>query len=279
VSLRRIVRAALHVNVLLALSASSVVVSTVLLADGEVPLTGVVAAFTATFAVYNFDRIADTTARDGSTSPQRDALLRRIRTPLIVAVAVAALVTLALAFASTWTGAMWTLALPLGGVLYVLPVFAGHRLKDIPYLKSVYVPACWSTFVGQAVSLGGLATDATICVFALFVFLRMVASCGIGDIRDLELDRAAGVRTFAVALGHSGARWVIEATHALSLVGIILAATFGLVPPGAACLVVPGVYGYACFRRFLLRPHGSELVLELYDFEIVAYTPLLWLVL
>lgn len=181
-----------------------------------------------------------------------------------------------LAVSATWGAAFWVLSFPLAAVLYIAPGFAGHRLKDIPYFKSGYVPACWCSFIGSAAAFGGIEIDTTLVVFSLFFFLRMVASCGIGDMRDLDLDRAAGVRTIAVALGHTGARWGVELVQALSIAGIVLAAIFGLVPTGAACLVIPAMFGYASFRSFLANPRGSELVLELYDLELVAYAPVLY---
>lgn len=270
---------AMHANVLVAATAVSVVVSTALLAGHPVPLLAAVAAFTAAFAVYNFDRIADATEGDGTTSPQRAALVRRARGPIIVTVAVACVVTVGIAVVSGWAGALWVLAFPLGGVLYVAPVFAGRRLKDVPYLKSAYVPACWCTFVGQAAYLGAIELDAGLVAFTAFYFLRAFASGALGDLRDVEVDRAAGTRTFAVALGARRARWVVEAAHALSIAGLVLAARLGMLPVGATVLVLPAMFGYACFRSFLAAPEDSEFVLELYDLEVVAYAPLLWLAL
>lgn len=269
----------MHANVLVAATAVSVVVSTAALVGRPFPMSAAVAAFAASFAVYNFDRIADTTAEDGSTSPERGALLRRARRPLIAAVAIACVVTIAIAISSGWIGALWVLAFPLAGVLYVAPLFAGRRLKDVPYLKSLYVPACWCTFVGQAACLGGFEIDSGVIAFTVFYFLRAFASGAIGDIRDLELDRAAGVRTFAVALGRRRARWVIEGAHALSIATLGVAAGLELVPLAATALVFPALFGYACFRRFLADPEHSELVLELYDLEVVAYAPILLLML
>lgn len=266
-------------NVLIAAAAVSVVASTALLADRPVPVSAAVAAFASAFAVYNFDRIADRTANDGSSSPQRAALMRRHRTLIIAAVCLACLTMVGVAVSSGVAGSFWVLAFPIGGVLYVLPLVAGKRLKDIPYLKSLYVPACWCTFVGLAASLGGLEVGSALLVFTAFFFLRAFVSAAVGDIRDVEADRAAGVHTFVVALGRKRGAQVIDAAHASSIALLVVAASLGLAPVGITALVIPSMFGYACYRRITARPDESELAHDLYDFEVVAYAPMLWLML
>ncbi len=278
-SLRRSLRAALHINLLLAGAAASLVAATALLARSDVPLEGAIAAFASAFAVYNLDRVADTTVGDGSTSPRRAALVQRFRGPLWGAVAIAAGLTVVVAARSGWVASLWILAFPLAGVLYVTPLIGGRRLKDIPYIKSFYVPACWCTFIGLAASMSAQRFDGTIVAFAVFFYLRMFVSAGLGDIRDAHLDAATGVRTFAVALGRARASRVIAAAHAASIGGVALAAVVGVLPLGAIWLVVPATFGYACYRRFIADSERSELLLEIYDLEMVAYAPVLWLAL
>ncbi len=266
-------------NLVIAAAAVSVVASTALLADRPVPVGSAIAAFASAFAVYNFDRLADKTAEDSNSSPQRAALLRRFRTTVVGAVWVACLVMLGVAISSGFVGTLWVLAFPLGGLLYVVPLLAGKRLKDIPYLKSVYVPACWCTFIGQAASLGAIEIGSELAVFTAFFFLRAFASAAAGDIRDIEADRAAGVRTFVVALGRERGAHVIDAVHAASVALLVVAASFELIPVGATSLAIPAMFGYACFRRIEARPEQSEFPHDLYDFEVVAYAPTLWLLL
>jgi len=272
-------RAAMSANLVIAAAAVSVVASTALLADRPVPMGASVAAFTSAFAVYNFDRLADKTVNDGSSSPQRAALLRRFRAAVVAAVWVACLVMFGVAISAGFVGALWVLAFPLGGLLYVVPLFAGKRLKDIPYLKSLYVPVCWCTFVGQAASLGSIEFGAELAVFTAFFFLRAFASAAVGDIRDVEADRAAGVQTLIVALGRDRGAHLIAAVHAASISVLVVAASLSLVPAGTTALAIPAMFGYACFCRIAARPERSEFSHDLYDFEVVAYAPMLWLML
>jgi len=269
----------MSVNLLIAAAAASVVASTAMLVDRPVPLGAVLAAFASAFAVYNFDRLADQTSGDGDTSPQRAALLARARRSVVVAVAVACLAMVGVAMTSGVTGALWVLAFPIGGVLYVLPLVAGKRLKDVPYIKTLYVPACWCTFVGLAVCLGALEVGSELVVFTVFFFLRALASTAAGDLRDVEADRAAGVRTFVVALGRTRGARLIDGVHALSIAVLVVSASLSWIPAAATSLVVPAMFGYACYRWIAAAPGSSELAHDLYDFEVVAYAPILWLLL
>lgn len=270
-------RGALHLNLLLALGASSLVAATALI-GGQSPSTLAIAvAFMSVFAVYNLDRIADRTEGDGSTSPKRTAMLSRIAILIRVAIGGSAVAVGIIAITSGGAAAAWICSFPLAGVLYVAPVFAGRRLKDIPYFKTVYAPGCWVLFVGIAVGVGDLVVDSAILCFAAFIFARMFVSCYLGDIRDAHLDAPAGVRTLAVLLGRRRSLVMLEIWQALTAIGWVLAVLVGWVPADGIVLLVPAAIGYFFYRGFVDGRGESELVLELYDLELVMLAPSLWI--
>lgn len=77
------------------------------------------------------------------------------------------------------------------------------RLKEIPLLKSWLVGAAISVgVVGLPVSWAGLHTFTLDAWFlSVFVFVFCTTNAHVFDIRDIEADRAAGIRTMPVVLG------------------------------------------------------------------------------
>lgn len=270
-------RGALHLNLLLALGASSIVAATALIGGQPPSPLAIAVAFMSVFAVYNLDRIADRTEGEGSTSPKRTALLSRLAPLIRVSVGGSALVVGVIALASGGVAAAWICSFPLAGVLYVAPIFAGRRLKDIPCFKSFYVPGCWALFVGIAVGVGDLVVDSAILCFAALVFALTFASCWVGDLRDVDVDAQAGVRTLAVVIGRQRSIVVLVILQALTVIGWVLAVLVGWVPVQGIALLVPAAIGYFFFRRFVDGRGESELVLELYDLELVMLAPSLWI--
>lgn len=270
-------RGALHLNLLLALGASSLVAATALIGGQSPSPLAIAVAFMSVFAVYNLDRIADRTEGDGSTSPKRTAMLSRFAPLIRVAIGGSALAVGVIALSSGGAAAAWICSFPLAGVLYVAPIFAGRRLKDIPYFKTIYAPGCWALFVGIAVGVGDLVVDSAILCFTVFLFARMFVSGYIGDIRDAHLDAPAGVRTFAALLGRRRSIIMLEIWQVLTAIGWVLAVLVGWVPGYGIVLLLPAAIGYFFYRGFVDARGESELMLELYDLELVMLAPSLWI--
>lgn len=128
-------RGALHLNVLLALGASSIVAATALIGGQSPSLLAIAVAFMSVFAVYNFDRIADRTEGDGSTTPKRTAMLSRFALLVRVAIGGSAAAVGVIAIAVGGVAAAWICSFPLAGVLYGAPVFAGPPPQGHPVLQ------------------------------------------------------------------------------------------------------------------------------------------------
>lgn len=278
----RFVRLLLMFNVLLALSASSVVASVPLLVHGRFSVAGPLAAFAVVFAVYNFDRLADASPGEGRSTEERAKAVRRARPALRVLIPLSLGVAALCALGRGNGAILWTAAFPAFGMAYVmlpLPFRHARRIKDIPYFKCFYTAACWALFVGVGMAYSGRTVDPTVAWFALFIGVRMFASTYLGDIRDLADDAEAGIKTIAGAVGVEGSHRLLRFVHRLSAAWVLLGLLSGVLPTAAWVLLglIPIGAGFrAAYERW---PQQHAVLFELYDLEMALYAPCLWLAL
>ncbi len=189
--------------------------------------------FFATLVVYNLDRLVHGADEDAVDRSDRHRWVARHRRGLFVLTAAAAL-----GVASCLAAVSWTLALvlvPLGAVslAYVLPVVmrrgrAGPmRLKEVPGLKIFVIAATWAAATVVLPAFEVHAPVGSAAGVAAERFLFVFAICLPFDVRDLDRDRAMGIRTLPAILG-------LPATRILGVVTLA----------GAAALAA-GHYGLA----------------------------------
>lgn len=265
-------------SILISLSALSITCITMMMVGKQPTWDMMVLPFLCTFCVYNFDRLADTET-DLQSTPERVRLLKRYRYWLRFAVAVAFFCMVGLALTSGLLTLFITLAFPMAGVLYVLPIFRFgriRRLKDVPLLKSFYVPACWCLLVVLAIHLGQVRwfQPGILFVFA-FVYLRIFLGAIIGDIRDIEADRAAGIQTLAGFLGLARSYQMLNWLYILTFVFIVIVVYAAGIPYIALALIPSCLFGYLVFRLSCIQLQHGEFLANFYDFEYISYAPML----
>jgi 4-hydroxybenzoate polyprenyltransferase len=115
-------------------------------------------------------------------------------------------------------------------LLYVLPVFKGKRLRDLPYLKIFLITGVW---VSVCVALPALAlgkawwtTDAIIAFEkAYFIFALTIPF----DIRDRSWDAALGVKTIPLSMSEDVEQKSVEKPKKLAYFSLILSFLMALV--------------------------------------------------
>jgi 4-hydroxybenzoate polyprenyltransferase len=269
-------RRAMQLNVLLAAGAASLAITAAFASGGTPAFSGVVAVFASVFSVYNFDRIADRSPAEGRSTPERRATTERWRPLLRISIVASTFVALALGAMVSAAAFAWTIAFPLLGFAYVLPIRLWGRvlrLKDVPYLKPFYVCACWVELFAVSLSHSDLGPTSAVLVLGVFVYARLFISANLADVRDADDDAAAGIRSLPQRLGRRGMLRLLDTLHWASVGGLVIAVASGVAPITMLALLVPTAVGYAIFRVFVRRPDRHELLLELYDLEIVLYAP------
>jgi 4-hydroxybenzoate polyprenyltransferase len=273
-------RQLMQLNVLLALGGASLAATAAAAAGGAASVAGVLVPFAAVFAVYNFDRLADRSPAEGRSTPARRITMQRLRAPLRVLIVLALGSVVVLGACAGPIALAWSLAFPLLGTIYALPIIPLRRirrLKDVPFVKTFYVAACWTVFVGASLCHARLEANPAIACFVAFVYVRLFVSASLGDLRDANDDADAGVRTVPQELGAAATLRLLTALQQASVLVILVAVALAWMPPAALGLLIPAAFAYAVFRAYARHPERQELLFELYDLELVLYAPAWWL--
>jgi 4-hydroxybenzoate polyprenyltransferase len=161
--------------------------------------------------VYNVDRLYLDPA-DRLNTPLRSSWSARLRGCRVL------LVWLSAGVLGAWplvTERFWLLA-PLivaFGILcfYSRPIPGTHfRFKDLPYLKSLLVPAAIAVVLvlWPALESGNLSRQKEWLVF-FWIFLILTINALVFDYRDIAGDRVTGTKTIPLLLGQRGTRGLL----------------------------------------------------------------------
>lgn len=218
------IRALVHSNVFISLSATSVALSTILLANLAVDPVPLFIVFAVTMFVYSYNRIADF-AEDKQNIPGRASFVQRYGKGLLaIGVVLYALAT-AIAIVEGIPGAP-AMAIPLA----VAVLYSVCGLKKVLLVKNLLVGLSWGLIpLGVGVYYGELRT-VDVLFMAGFVTAMLTIAAAVFDIKDIEGDSAAGIDTLPVRYDAAFTRRIaVGATIAVSLavVGLVVAGALG----------------------------------------------------
>ncbi len=207
-----------------------------------------------TALVVHASYLIDAASEDGdaTTASARTLCLQRRRHRALGGGLVAFAAALVLSAAAAGPAAACALLLfPLAVALYVLPwlrLLCGARapvacIKDIPCVKAFYTAFFWGLLGAFAVVwLGrGDSMPALVGGFAIF-FLRLLLNTLFCDLKDLDRDRAAGVRTWAAALGRDRLLDTLALLNLLLPLLLLALVAAGVWPPTAMALALSTLY-------------------------------------
>jgi len=245
--------ALVHSNLFISLGATSVALSAMVLGNHPVDPVALFVVFAVTLFVYSFNRLADL-PEDRQNVPDRAAFTERFGRPLLLLAGLLYLGATAVVVAIGIPGAP-AMALPL--VVTVLYSVAGA--KQVLLVKNLLVGAAWAAIVlGVGVYYNALWTAETL-FFAGFIGAMLTIAAVVFDVKDIEGDRAEGVRTVPVVYGPERTRQVA----AVATVGVAIS---------TVALVLAGVVG----NRYLLVLVLDAYVLGYIPFATPDRTPLFY---
>jgi 4-hydroxybenzoate polyprenyltransferase len=235
------IRALVHSNVFISLSATSIALSTVLLADLAVDPVPLFIVFAVTMFVYSFNRLTDF-AEDKRNIPGRASFVRRYGKPLLAVGVVLYLLAAAVAVLEGIPGAP-AMVIPLA----VAVLYSVVGLKRVLLVKNLLVGLSWGLIpLGIGVYYGVLWTT-DVVFMAGFVTTMLTIAAAVFDIKDIEGDSAAGISTLPVRYSPAFTRRVAAgATVLVSLAVVALVAAGVLDRAYLLLLVFTGyVVGYS----------------------------------
>jgi 4-hydroxybenzoate polyprenyltransferase len=268
-----------HLGILISLCGASLVYSFDVLSGHAGDFAGPLFALLTVFVVYNFDHLRDSQRTDKESTPERARYMHRYAGLFRILIGSCAIGFVAAAWfhrpAFLGIGAFYVLS----GLFYVLPLLPGKRvkrLKDIPLFKNFYVPACWLILpLYSQVDFRRLDADLALTLALGYFFLRLFISCTTGDIRDLKADAAANVKTVATLTSRANTFRLLLGLN-LASIGLIGAACLRQVwPVESLIMIFPVAYIMALLRIMELHPGQGEFISEIFDFELMAYGPVL----
>ena len=232
-----------------------------------------IAAFFLGIAVYSLNRITDL-KEDAVNMPDGGRFFQKNRDYLLFASIESINIAVVLAFFSNPFAIIVILSAFSVSVLYGIGTHR-LRLKNILLLKSITVAG---TMAATAVVLPFLV-DPNVAFIVLmatyFIFLNIFIEGVLLDVRDIEGDRKAGVRTIPASLGRKRTRNVLLLMNTTLVVWVAIALSQPVFYPFIFVFILAVLYGYWSILRFtrasakISRPSyslvtGKWIILALY---------------
>jgi 4-hydroxybenzoate polyprenyltransferase len=172
------------------------------------------------YAVNHYTEIKD----DMISNPERTKHINQSFVVFAIGAYVIGLMSLLLLFSNILT-VLIVLAMLISGLVYPKPL-----TKYIVGFKNIFVSTIWAMLVVIVVSHTGSDFSYSTIVIFIYIFLRFMLSTVFFDIKDLEVDRARGLKTFPVVLGEKKTVIALNMLNILSTVFLIGFVLIGLFP-------------------------------------------------
>jgi 4-hydroxybenzoate polyprenyltransferase len=265
--LRSIAAVLVHSNLFISVAATGVALSTALLAGYPPEALPLFIVFAATLFVYSLNRLTDI-EEDARNVPSRAAFVDRYgRTFFLVGTALYLLAV----------GGAFVLGLPgapfMGLPVVVAALYSLFRVKQYLLVKNLIVGFSWGIIpLGVGFYYGAVLVPEILVPFGFFTVMLTVAAA-VFDIKDMEGDRAEGIRTVPIAFGPAATRagaLAVTVAVGIAVVGLVAA---GIVP--RRYLVLIGFLAYvAAYVPFATEDRGPLFYGFVIDGEHVFLTVL-----
>ena len=213
------------------------------------------AVFFVTFSTYSLNKLTDV-EEDAINMPERSSFLTGHRRLVILSILTGYVLCVLLTL----------LAKPLAVPILFVPLVAGFlyslklhpvipRLKDIPVMKSITVALSWSCVCTLLPAVNSTdVAEVTIASVFYFILAKVFIDATLYDVRDIEGDKATGIRTIPVLIGTRKTTPLLLAINSTILPCVALVET-GIRP--LAILMI--FYGYAYILYFRKRRNPMAL--------------------
>lgn len=226
------------------------------------------------YAVYILNTVSDL-GEDAVSNPSRAAFAQRHARLIVLGAAGCVVLATALALPFGLVPVLGIFLPFLAGLAYSfkasLPSRAGareggrgpRRLKDILLVKNLTIAATWSmSALALQPDLEGVPATALLASGVL-VALRFLVTSILPDWRDIEADRAHGVRTVPVVFGPAMAMRLVRAINLLFVIGVMLFAGLGILAPPTWALLAIAAYAVLYLEAIARAGRATPLLCDL----------------
>jgi 4-hydroxy-3-methylbut-2-enyl diphosphate reductase len=252
-SIKRLFKALLLSNILVAIGAFSLTFSAMILSGRRPDFIHPTIALFYIYAMYVLNRFLDKGA-GAYNDPERASFYRKKRIPLIVTALASITAALTLSYALGTAIFFAVLGLSILGAIYSIPILPVKRrerwryskIKDIPGSKTLAESLAWGALISLVPLLEPVATKwLPIIISFLFVFSMVYVTGGLFDIFQVQGDLIVGVETLPITFGEKKTLRLLK--------GIIIAAALFLLAAPLLRVVSPFSYLllFCCLSLFL----------------------------
>ena len=246
-----------------------------ILIDKEFAPALFISAFLLTFVIYNLDRLSGS-REDEINNPSQ---LKHYRGKEKLWLAILGLL-LILCFLLLITVNVFLILVFIATLVVSMLYGRGFsfipRLKTIPIVKNLIIASTWS-FIPTVISYY-YVTDNYLLLFVFsFIFIKAMINPTLFDLRDVEGDRTAGVKTLPVLLGVNATYHLLLALDGLVFPWIVVAWLLGYFHPYVLALTFSAIYGVG-YTVYLHKKKMRILFDLLVDGEWIPLTLVLALV-
>lgn len=207
-----------------------------------------IATFFLGISVYSLNKVTDL-EEDLVNLPDRARFVKKNRDYLLFTSLESINIAVVLAFLSNPSAIIVILLAFSVGVFYSIGM-RRLRLKNILLLKNIMIAGTCTV----AAALLPLAVHAgipfIILMVAYYIFLKALINSVLFDVRDIEGDRKAGVRTIPLSLGRNKTRNLLLLLNSTLIVWVAVSLFQGLFYPYHIVLILSVLYGYWYILRF-----------------------------
>jgi len=231
----------IHGGHLLALGASAVALSIMILLDTVIRWEFLIISYLCTLAIYGYDHYRDV-ERDITGNIDRVNHIRRYYKvyPLILSSYIILFFSLLFYFGNL-NSLIFGVLLLLIGLFYTIKV--KKLTTKITGFKSIYTSLSVASFVIFTGLYCYHSINLLLILLFVFMFLRFLVNTSFCDIKDIESDRRYNILTLPVVLGKERFMFILHIINIISLIPLIAGIYLNILPLFAMPLVFSIIYG------------------------------------
>lgn len=228
---------------LAALGSPCLIISTSIILNIKIDLPMLLIAYLLPLIVYSYDYYKDID-KDIKNNSKRAVFLKKKadKYPFIFGFYILSLVSLMILY-SNYSLVAFIAAIITGGILY--NKLLKNLTKKIPAFKNIFTAMNWA-LVGAFFPLFYYSMDINMSFIMVFllIFMRCMINVIFFDLKDIDNDRADGLKTLPVIFGKKSTIKILHIINIIAFAPLIVGLYFSIMDFSAIFLLIFLFYGY-----------------------------------